>query len=114
MWRCNKHWSCLQLAAMYRIAPNIRVLNFRGWRSILKKRENWLLYCSYIIIISLSSGSTDDEEGEWGTVSGNKFSMTEAHVSCRQLGFYSASHWNYSIDAGYELSAKFNIQHNQR
>ena len=36
-------------------------------------------------------------------MSGNKFSMTEAHVACRQLGFYSASHWNYSIDAGYEL-----------
>ena len=38
-----------------------------------------------------------DIEGQWGTVCGRKFRTKEAHVACRQLGFASASFWNFSI-----------------
>lgn len=37
-------------------------------------------------------------QGEWGSVCGDRFSMKAAHVACRQLGYQSALHWDYSIN----------------
>ncbi|CAI8003368.1 Scavenger receptor cysteine-rich type 1 protein M130 [Geodia barretti] len=50
-----------------------------------------------IYINTANRGDGEDNLGEWGTVNGRKFGLREANVACRQLGFYSASHWNYSI-----------------
>ena len=51
----------------------------------------------------LQGGSTSGGEngGSWGTVCGEGFSMNEAHVACRQLGYQGAHKWSYSIDTEY-------------
>ena len=41
--------------------------------------------------------SGDESGGKWGTVCGQGFTMNEAHVACRQLGYQGARKWNYSI-----------------
>lgn len=42
--------------------------------------------------------------GSWGTVCGEDFSMSEAHVACRQLGYQGAQEWSYSVDTEYVIS----------
>lgn len=42
-------------------------------------------------------GSDNELGGKWGTICGHEFSMNEAHVACRQLGYQGAQRWNYSI-----------------
>lgn len=37
-------------------------------------------------------------EGEWGTICGLTFSMTEATVACHQLGYVTALSWDYAIN----------------
>ena len=37
-------------------------------------------------------------------MNGREFSLKEANVACRQLGFYSASHWNNSVNTEYVFS----------
>ena len=46
-------------------------------------------------------GSGGENGGSWGTVCGEGFSMNEAHVACRQLGYQGAAKWDYSIDTEY-------------
>lgn len=47
------------------------------------------------------STSGGENGGSWGTVCGEGFSMNEAHVACRQLGYQGAHKWSYSIDTEY-------------
>lgn len=37
-----------------------------------------------------------DTPGVWGTVCGSGFSMVEAHVACKQLGYTRALKWELS------------------
>ena len=39
----------------------------------------------------------EETDGSWGTVCGQGFSLSEAHVVCRQLGYRGALKWDYSI-----------------
>lgn len=39
-------------------------------------------------------------KGEWGTVCDDDFSIANAHVLCRQLGFVSATGWTHSAKYG--------------
>ena len=52
-----------------------------------------------LYIDSADTGS-GEVAAEWGTVCGKKFRMREAHVACRQLGYYSAVSWNFSANVG--------------
>lgn len=47
---------------------------------------------------ALYTGSGFVSEGMWGTVCGDKFSMKEAHVACRQMGYAGARNWDYAIN----------------
>ena len=48
-------------------------------------------------------GSGEENGGKWGTVCGQGFSIKEAHVACRQMGFQGAQKWNYSIYTEYAI-----------
>lgn len=39
-------------------------------------------------------------KGEWGTICDDDFSLANAHVLCRQLGFVSATGWAHSAKYG--------------
>lgn len=39
-------------------------------------------------------------KGEWGTICDDDFSLANAHVLCRQLGFVSATGWTHSAKYG--------------
>uniref|UniRef100_A0A673CAX0 Lysyl oxidase homolog n=1 Tax=Sphaeramia orbicularis TaxID=375764 RepID=A0A673CAX0_9TELE len=39
-------------------------------------------------------------KGEWGTICDDDFTITNAHVLCRQLGFVSATGWTHSAKYG--------------
>ncbi|KAL0969541.1 hypothetical protein UPYG_G00228650 [Umbra pygmaea] len=39
-------------------------------------------------------------KGEWGTICDDDFSLSNAHVLCRQLGFVSATGWTHSAKYG--------------
>ncbi|XP_026791177.3 lysyl oxidase homolog 3B isoform X1 [Pangasianodon hypophthalmus] len=39
-------------------------------------------------------------KGEWGTICDDDFSLANAHVLCRQLGFVSATGWSHSAKYG--------------
>lgn len=52
------------------------------------------MYCSDTPPYLLGNG--EENEGRWGTICGHGFSMKEAHVACRQLGYRGALKWNYS------------------
>lgn len=39
-------------------------------------------------------------KGEWGTICDDDFSLTNANVLCRQLGFVSATGWTHSAKYG--------------
>lgn len=39
-------------------------------------------------------------KGEWGTICDDDFSITNANVLCRQLGFVSATGWTHSAKYG--------------
>ena len=71
------------------------------------------LYCNSGY--KVHAGSGEEYGGKWGTVCGQGFSMKEAHVACRQLGFQGAQKWNYSIHTEYEIyiseipAASYNI-----
>ena len=43
-------------------------------------------------------GSGFEAEGSWGTVCGDRFSLKEAHVACRQMGFAGALKWDYAVN----------------
>ena len=45
--------------------------------------------------------SEGENGGSWGTVCGEGFSMNEAHVACRQLGYQGALRWDYSPNTEY-------------
>lgn len=47
---------------------------------------------------SLYTGSGYETDGSWGTVCGDRFSMKEAHVACRQMGYLRARQWDYAIN----------------
>lgn len=49
----------------------------------------------------LRQGGGGENGGSWGTVCGEGFSMNEADVACRQLGYQGAVKWSYSIDTEY-------------
>ena len=54
----------------------------------------------------LRQGSGEENGGSWGTLCGEGFSMNEAHVACRQLGYQEALKWSYSVDTEYVTSTK--------
>jgi lysyl oxidase-like protein 2/3/4 len=39
-------------------------------------------------------------KGEWGTICDDDFSLSNANVLCRQLGFVSATGWTHSAKYG--------------
>ena len=41
------------------------------------------------------------QEGVWGSVCADSFSLREATVACRQLGYQSALEWNYASETQY-------------
>lgn len=55
------------------------------------------MYCSAAHNHRFYGRSGEEFGGKWGTVCGQGFSMNEAHVACRQLGYQGARRWNYSI-----------------
>lgn len=51
-------------------------------------------------------------KGEWGTICDDDFSLANAHVLCRQLGFVSATGWAHSAKYGKGTGNKhFSISH---
>ena len=44
----------------------------------------------YIDTLLEGAGNGEDSVGTWGTVCGMGFTLREAHVACRQLGFAAA------------------------
>ena len=58
------------------------------------------MYCSPCLPhqLLLREGEGEETDGRWGTVCGLGFSLTEAHVVCRQLGYQGALKWDYSIN----------------
>ena len=48
------------------------------------------MYCSVAHNHRLHGQSGEEFGGKWGTVCGQGFSMNEAHVACRQLGYQGA------------------------
>lgn len=45
-------------------------------------------------------------KGEWGTICDDDFSLTNANVLCRQLGFVSATGWTHSAKYGKGLGER--------
>ena len=75
---------------------DIRLASFIG-----DEDENFLsgrleIYVDTILLSVDDDSSGDGLLGSWGSVCGVGFSLVEAHVACRQLGYVGALDWKLS------------------
>lgn len=56
------------------------------------------VYMNTLLVGNSDISSGDGVLGSWGSVCGVDFSLLEAHVACRQLGYAGALDWKQSSE----------------